>query len=62
MARVGAEMRYGFSHSTSLNVTINPDFGQVEADPAQLNLTVFETFQSERRPFFVESAEMFRPL
>ncbi len=59
-SRVGADLRYGFSHSTSLNATINPDFGQVEADPAQLNLTVFETFQSERRPFFVEGAEMFR--
>ena len=59
-ARVGADVRYGLSHSTSLNAAINPDFGQVEADPAELNLTVFETFQSERRPFFVEGAQMFR--
>jgi len=59
-ARVGADVRYGLSHSTSLNATINPDFGQVEADPAELNLTIFETFQSERRPFFVEGAETFR--
>jgi len=59
-ARAGADVRYGLSHSTSLNATINPDFGQVEADPAELNLTTFETFQSERRPFFVEGAQMFR--
>ncbi|MBT6147061.1 MAG: carbohydrate binding family 9 domain-containing protein [Gemmatimonadetes bacterium] len=59
-ARVGADVRYDVTHSTSINASINPDFGQVEADPAQLNLTVFETFQSERRPFFVEGAEMFR--
>ena len=49
-ARVGANLRYALTQSTSLNATINPDFGQVEADSAELNLTVFETFQSERRP------------
>jgi len=59
-ARVGFDVRYGVSNSTSLSATINPDFGQVEADPAELNLTVFETFQAERRPFFVEGAQMFR--
>jgi hypothetical protein len=44
----------------SLNATINPDFGQVEADPVVLNLGVFETFFEERRPFFVEGSSVFR--
>ena len=42
----------GLTSSLSLNATVNPDFGQVEADPAVLNLSVFETFFEERRPFF----------
>jgi hypothetical protein len=42
--------------------TIRPDFGQVEADPAEVNLTAFETYFSEKRPFFIEGAEMFQPL
>lgn len=44
----------------SLNMAINPDFGQVEADPAVLNLSTFETFFEERRPFFVEGSGTFR--
>jgi len=56
----GIDMRYGLSTNLSLNATINPDFGQVEADPAVLNLSVFETFFEERRPFFVEGASIFR--
>ena len=56
----GADIRYDIAPNISLNATLNPDFGQVEADPAVLNLTVFETFFQERRPFFVESAAMFR--
>ena len=55
----GADLRYGLSSNISLNATLNPDFGQVEADPAELNLSVFETFQEERRPFFVEDGEAF---
>ena len=55
----GADLRYGLSSNISLNATINPDFGQVEADPAELNLSVFETFQEERRPFFVADSEAF---
>lgn len=57
----GLDMRYGLSTNLSLNATINPDFGQVEADPAVLNLSVFETFFEERRPFFVEGATIFNP-
>ncbi len=55
----GLDVRYGLSSSVSLNATINPDFGQVEADPAVLNLSVFENFFRERRPFFVEGASVF---
>ena len=55
----GADLRYGLSSNMSLNATINPDFGQVEADPAELNLSVFEMFQEERRPFFVADSEVF---
>lgn len=55
----GADLRYGLSSNMSLYATINPDFGQVEADPAALNLSVFETFQQERRPFFVADGEVF---
>jgi hypothetical protein len=55
----GVDLRYGVTSSLSLNATVNPDFGQVEADPAQLNLTAFEDFFSEQRPFFVEGASIF---
>jgi len=56
---LGGDVRYGITSGTSLNATINPDFGQVEADPATLNLTAFEEFYPERRPFFVEGASIF---
>lgn len=55
----GMDVRYGVASNISLNATINPDFGQVEADPAVLNLSVFETYYQERRPFFVEGADIF---
>ena len=55
----GIDVRYGLSSNISLNGTVNPDFGQVEADPAVLNLGVFETFFDERRPFFVEGNQIF---
>jgi len=58
-ATVGADLKYGLSSNLTLDATINPDFGQVEADPAQLNLTAFETFFEERRPFFLEGAGIF---
>src|SRR5213596_3590665 len=43
----------------TLNATINPDFGQVELDPAVVNLGVYETFFQEKRPFFIEGSEIF---
>ncbi len=56
-ARVGADLRAGLGSSLTLKATINPDFGQVEADPAQLNLSAFETIFDERRPFFTEGRQ-----
>ena len=50
----GADVKYGVTSNLTLDATVNPDFGQVEADPAVLNLTAFETFYEERRPFFIE--------
>jgi hypothetical protein len=58
-ARVGADFRLGLGSAFTLDATVNPDFGQVEADPAEINLTAFETFFNERRPFFVEDAQVF---
>lgn len=55
--RAGADLRMGLGPSVTLEATINPDFGQVEADPAELNLSAFETFFSERRPFFTEGSQ-----
>jgi uncharacterized protein DUF5916/cellulose/xylan binding protein with CBM9 domain len=55
----GMDVKYGLTSNLTLDATINPDFGQVEADPAQLNLTAFEPFFQERRPFFVEGAQIF---
>jgi len=56
----GADLKYGLTPNLTLDATVNPDFGQVEADPAVLNLGVFETFFQERRPFFVQGAGIFR--
>jgi hypothetical protein len=56
---VGADLKYAVRPGITLTATVNPDFGQVEADPAVVNLSGFETFFSERRPFFVEGSGMF---
>jgi hypothetical protein len=58
-SRAGMDFRYGLGAQFTLDATINPDFGQVEADPAVINLTAFETRFEERRPFFVEDAQIF---
>ncbi len=55
----GFDLKYGLSSNLTLNATINPDFGQVEVDPAVVNLTAFETRFQEKRPFFVEGAGIF---
>ena len=57
--RAGADLKMGLGPVLTLDATLNPDFGQVEADPAEVNLTAFETFFSERRPFFIEGANLF---
>jgi hypothetical protein len=56
---VGGDLKYRIASNLLLNATINPDFGQVEADPSELNLGAFETFFTERRPFFVEGKGLF---
>jgi hypothetical protein len=58
-ANVGADLKVGLSSNVTLDATVNPDFGQVEADPAELNLSTFETAFRERRPFFVEGTQIF---
>jgi hypothetical protein len=55
----GLDLKYGVTSDLTLTATINPDFGQVEADPSVVNLTAFETFFEERRPFFVEGSSIF---
>jgi hypothetical protein len=59
-AGLGVDFKYGLTSNLTLDVTINPDFGQVEADPAVVNLSAFESFFEERRPFFIEGADIFR--
>jgi hypothetical protein len=57
---VGVDVRYALTPGLTLTATVNPDFGQVEADPAVVNLSAFETFFNEQRPFFVEGSGNFR--
>ena len=55
----GADFKVGIGTNLTLDATVNPDFGQVEVDPAVVNLSDVETFFSERRPFFIEGASIF---
>jgi hypothetical protein len=57
--RVGLDLKDRLTTNLTLDATINPDFGQVEVDPAVLNLSAFETFFPEKRPFFVEGSQVF---
>lgn len=57
---VGGDLKYRIAPNLTLDATINPDFGQVEADPAVLNLSAYESFFDERRPFFVAGRGLFR--
>ena len=59
-ANIGGDFKLGVSSAMTLTGTVNPDFGQVEADPAVVNLSAFETFYPERRPFFTEGSDLFR--
>src|SRR5439155_11791920 len=57
---LGADVKYGLTSNLTLDATVNPDFGQVEADPSVVNLSGFETFFPEKRPFFLEGQGLFR--
>jgi hypothetical protein len=59
-ASAGLDVKVGLTTNLTLTGTINPDFGQVEVDPAVVNLSQFETFFPEKRPFFIEGAANFR--
>jgi hypothetical protein len=50
----GLDAKIGVTNNLTMDLTINPDFGQVEADPSEVNLSAYETFFSEQRPFFIE--------
>jgi hypothetical protein len=56
---IGADAKLGLGSNLTLDATVNPDFGQVEVDPAVVNLSDFETFFQEKRPFFIEGANTF---
>jgi hypothetical protein len=58
-AAAGMDLKYGVTSNLTVDATINPDFGQVEQDPAYVNLSAFEQYLQERRPFFVEGANIF---
>ncbi len=55
----GVDLLYRVTSDFAVNASLNPDFGQVEADPAVVNLSVYETFYEEKRPFFIEGGEIF---
>lgn len=55
----GTDLKFGLGSNLTVDATINPDFGQVEVDPAVVNLSDFETFYPEKRPFFIEGSTIF---
>lgn len=59
LGNVGLDAKIGLSSNFTADLTVNPDFGQVEADPSEMNLTAFETFYEEKRPFFLEGKNIF---
>ncbi len=58
-ATAGVDVKYGVTNNFTVDLSVNPDFGQVEVDQAVLNLTVFETFYPEKRPFFLEGSHLY---
>ncbi len=56
----GLDGKIGLTNDFTLDFTINPDFGQVEADPSEVNLTAFESYFSEKRPFFIEGQNIYQ--
>jgi hypothetical protein len=57
---IGLDLKYGLGPAFTLSATINPDFGQVEADPSKVNLSGNELFFAEKRPFFLEGVDLFK--
>jgi hypothetical protein len=57
--RAGGDLKVNLTSNLTLDGTVNPDFGQVEVDPASVNLSVFETTFQEKRPFFVSNSQYF---
>jgi hypothetical protein len=55
----GLDVKYGLGSNLTFDLTINPDFSQVDADPSEINLSTVETFLTERRPFFLEGKDIF---
>jgi hypothetical protein len=60
LGNVGLDAKIRLSSNFTADLTINPDFGQVESDPSVMNLTAFETFYEEKRPFFLEGVNSFK--
>jgi hypothetical protein len=54
----GIDAKIGVTNNLTMDLTINPDFGQVEADPSEVNLSAYETFFTEKRPFFIEGSNI----
>ena len=59
VGNIGFDLKVGLMSNLTLDATVNPDFGQVEVDPAVLNLSAYETYYQERRPFFIEGSSLF---
>ncbi len=59
VGNVGFDLKAGLKSNLTLDATVNPDFGQVEVDPAVINLSAYETYYDEKRPFFIEGASLF---
>ncbi len=59
LGNVGFDLKAGLKSNLTLDATVNPDFGQVEVDPAVINLSAYETYYEEKRPFFIEGASLF---
>ena len=59
LGNAGFDLKVGLKSNLTLDATVNPDFGQVEVDPAVINLSAYETYYEEKRPFFIEGASLF---
>jgi hypothetical protein len=60
LGKAGLDAKIGLTSNLTLDLTVNPDFGQVESDPSVMNLSAFEVFYEERRPFFLEGKNIFK--